>query len=255
MTEANTNPYDPDEFSSGGQKWDDQVVQIVKAEFKVDFFKSGKRGSPEEKPWIDPKTKKQGFGNVLAITGIGVDDEREWTETYGTGAFIPTEDGEQCVHPKDPSKRLNEKSGTAIFMGHLKNAGFDNSTLYPKISALAGARILFKGYPVYLPDGGIKQKNGYDVIDYYPNGIEEGGTAAVAQTVTAGNGLAELADETVLEILGNAKDGKLTRAALVKEVSKALAGKPESNKVVALVVRADYHVDKPWTYSGTGISL
>jgi hypothetical protein len=260
MTEAvkPTNPYAVDEFATGGQGWDDQVVQVTKVEFKVSLMTQGKRGSAEEKPWIDPDTGKQGFNNVLAITGIPVEGDKEWTNEYGTGAFVPAEGGEQCVHPQDPSKRLHVKCKAAIFLKGLSEAGFDTATLYPKISALVGQRILFKGVPILNKDGSIKKnKAGFEQFDYYPIGIEEGGAAAVSTqpTAAAGNGLAELADETILNVLGETEGGKLTRAELVRAVSKALAGQAEANKIVALIVRQDYHTDKPWTYTGTEISL
>jgi hypothetical protein len=255
MTE-NVNPYDPDNFSKGGGFWDDEVVQVTFAKFVIKLMTQGKRGSADEKPWIDPKTKEQGTTNILQIKGIGTETEKEREEEYSIGAFIPTEGGEQCAHPKDPSKRLNETCAAAKLFRALKTAGFDTATLYPKISALVGQRFLMKAVPTLNKDGSVKQKNGYDVTKPYP--VEVAGGAAdapVAQAAVAGNGLAEKADETIMALLAEADDNKLSRKDLVKQVSKTLAGDADSNKIVALIVRADYHKGKPWNYTGTEISL
>jgi len=261
MTEIVTNPYDVDEFDEGGGGlWADKVVQITSAAFIME-----PRTNQDGSPAISTYGKNKGnqiIDRALKLTGLAVDDEKERWQTYSTGAFEPTEGGEQCAHPQDPSKRLNKKAKAAVFFGHLANAGFDTSTLFPKISVLVGQRFLFSAVNRLDPDGNtIKNDAGYLKVDYFPTALAAGGAAvgavavAQAEAGTVGNGLAELADETILKVLTEAEDGKLTRTALVKAVSKALAGNADSNKVVALVVRQDFHTDKPWTYSGTGISL
>lgn len=255
MTE-NVNPYEPDEFSKGGGFWDDEVVQITAAKFIIKPITQGKRGSADEKPWIDPKTKEQGITRILQIKGIGTESEKERDEEYSIGAFIPSEGGEQCVHPKgDPSKRLDERCAAAAFFRALKTAGFNTATLYPKISALVGSRFLMKAVPTLNKDGSVKQKNGYDVTKPYPVEVAGQADAPVAQAAAAGNGLAEKADETIMALLAEAEDNKLSRKDLVKQVSKSLAGDADSNKIVGLIVRADFHRGKPWNYTGTEISL
>jgi hypothetical protein len=251
-----TNPYAADEFTRGGGFWDDKVVTITGAVFKLKPIVQGT--GDKQVPWIDPETKEQGIAHILELKGIDAESEKERTEEYSIGQFIPSEGGEQCVHPKKPEKRLDERSLAARFFTALENAGHDNSKLYPKISALVGYKILFKGEPVLLKDGSVKQnKNGYDVVNFLPVSIEgEGaGAAAGAAAVPAGaNGLAKKADKTILGLMVKA-EGKLTRKDLVKQISKTLAGDKDSNKIVALVVRQDFHKDKPWDYTGTEITI
>jgi hypothetical protein len=243
------NPYDPENFETGGGLWDDKVVQVTGAKFLVRLFEY-KDGSKV----IDKETKEQAFANIIEIKGIAEGEEKERREEYSTGAMVADNGGESLKDPSGRGKQLHERSAAARFFKELKAAGYDTASLYPKISALVGARLLFKGEQLKDKDGKPKfSRDGkYREMAFWPVQVVSAGSTAGA-SAPAGNGLAELADTTVLGLL--AETPKLTRAELVQKVSAKLAGNPDVNKVIALIVREDFHKGKAWSFSGTEISL
>jgi hypothetical protein len=265
------NPFDPETFAHGGGLWDGKTVTVTSAVAKVEAltYKDGK-------PVIDDKTKTQSIQTGLFIKGIADGgDDKERNETYGVGdKLIPTPDGEGFVSKDGGPVRFHANSGMAKFATALKAAGFDLSTLHvdgkQKLSRLVGARFVMKGELKLGRDGKpLKDKNGYDKNAFYPvkfvgyaNGAGapaaaggNGGGAAAGNAGGGANALAGKAVGAVMQALAGAKDGKLSRADLVRTLATQLAGDPDTNTIIGMVVRDDFHKDQAWKYDGVAASL
>lgn len=253
------NPFDPETFVHGGGLWDGKIVTITGAVAKSEALTYG-----DGKPVLDDKGQ-QSVQTGLVITGIsdGADD-KERRETYSVGdKLVPTPDGQGFVARDGGPPKFHANSNMGKFAAALKGSGFDISTLIAdgkqQLGKLVGARFMFKGEPKVGRDGkALKDKKGYDKNIFLPvkfMGYAAGaGMAAGATTTSApvGNGLAAKADAAVLAALAA---GPLSRADLVRTLATALAGDADSNAVIGLVIRDDFHKGKPWKYDGITASL
>jgi hypothetical protein len=256
MAEDIGNPFDDANFVSGGGLWDGKIVTVLSAKAKVDLFTE-----VGGKPWIDPKTGKQGFANVLEIVGIAEDTEAERRETYSAGSLIPTVDGEGFVKPDGTPGRFHENSQVAHFSKGLKEGKFDMALLWNpetqrmQLSKLTGARLLMKGVDSKDKDGKVKvSEKGYTQQKFYPVKFE--GWKAGVQAVAPPNpgALRDKAQDVVLTLLAEA-GGKIGRADLVRGIGAKMNGDPDVNKIIALVAQEAFHKDAPWVKDGTGFSL
>ena len=256
------NPFDPATFVKGGGLWDGKVVTIISAKAKLDPMKNG-----DGTPVLDNKTGAPIIKHVLEIVGIADDEERERAEKYSAGSLVPTADGEGFVNQQGQHAPYHENSEISKFAAGLAQGGFPVANLYDeaskrtKFSNLVGARIRFKAVARLDKNGNIKKnKKGYDENRFFPVefvGFKNGAGAAVGGNGAAqGNG-ADLRDKAVGVVTGLLADnnGSLTRADLVRKVSASLAGDPDSNKILALIVREDFHKGAPWTRNGTTLVL
>jgi hypothetical protein len=245
-----SNPFDPDSFVHGGGLWDGKIVTITGAVAKTEALAYG-----DGKPVVDPKTGAQTTQTGLIVSGIsdGADD-KERRETYSCGdRLVPTPDGQGFVSRDGGAPKIHANSNLGKFAAALKASGFDLSTLIEggqqKLGKLVGARFMFKGEPKVGRDGkALKDKKGYDKNLYLP--VKFVGYATGGGVV--GNGLATKADAAVVAALAG---GPLSRADLVRTLAQSLAGDGDSNAVIGLVIRDDFHKGKPWKYDGVTASL
>jgi hypothetical protein len=261
------NPFDPATFTKGGGLWDGKVVTIITAKANIDRLSYG-----DGSPVLDAKTGEQSIRNVIEIVGIADDEEKERRETYSAGSLVPTADGEGFLR-RNPDGSLvaapfHENSEAAKFSAALASGGFPVAKLWDekakrtKLSMLAGARLLMKAEAKLDKDGNAKKnKKGYDQQKFFPIeflGYKGGGNGNVASSTSApqGNGSA-LRDKAigVVTTLLAENGGTLTRSDLVRKLSAALNGDADCNKVLALVVREEFHKDAPWTRQGTTLTL
>jgi hypothetical protein len=182
--------------------------------------------------------------------------EKESFEDYGIGKVLePSADGETLVAPNGKDAALNKNSGAVKFRNALKASGFDLSLLKEKVSALVGARFVFQGEPRLDKDGKQKKREyqgkTYDEFEFYP--VKFLGYTAAAQAKNAAPGVK---DEAVAVVTTLLQDGPLTRAQLISKLSAKLVGNPNSNAIIGLAIRDDFHTGAPWKRDQTGtISL
>ena len=266
--QAAFNPFDPDQFVHGGGLWDGKTVTITSAVAKTEALKYG-----DGKPVLDAKTGQQSIQTALYLTGIadGGDDKERHEEYSVGGTLVPTPDGQGFVRPDGGPAKFHANSNMGKLAAALKASGFDIASLIdpvpggpPKqrLDRLTGARFVFKAEAKLGKDGkAIKDKKGYDKHIHLP--VKFVGYAQGVQAKPAGNGgvqapapgaLDGKATGAVVAAL-TAAGGKATRADLVRGLAQSLAGDPDANAIIGLVVRDDFHKGKPWQYDGTQASL
>ena len=249
------NPYDSDGFRTGGGLWDDQTVTIVSAKAVVDLF-TKKDGSA----WLNDKGE-QGRQNALSITGIADGQEYERKENYSSGSHVPTPDGEGFVAADGSDKRLHTSSAAAKFFDLIKKGGFDIGKLYDtatgksRISALVGARFTMKGEPKLDKDGKPKTYKGYVEQQFFP--VKFVGYAGNVAASAGGNGLDTAvkakAVSAIQEVLA-ANGGSVGRAALLNKLGSVLASDPDSGKIMAAILRPEFHNGQAWKYDGNTLT-
>jgi hypothetical protein len=251
------NPFlDENVVEGGGGLWDGKSVTITKALTEVRPFTRG-----DGSKVIDEKTGEQMYSNDITIYGIADDEDKERREGYSAGkTAIP--DGEWFNSREGVVSPIRGNSNAAKFREAVAKSGFDVSLFISSgrasVKCLEGARFLFKAVPKVNEKGEVKKnKKGYDEKTFVPVkflGFKTGSQSPASSGVGASEAVVALADETVLGAISEA-GGKITRAELIKAVSKKLAGTPDVNKVLALVAKDAYHTDKAWKRDGTGYSL
>ncbi len=260
MSEPFVNPLDDVNFIQGGGLWDGKTVTILSSKTDVDLL-AYKDGSPV----INTDTGEQSRRNVWKISGIAEDEDRERQETYSMGALVPTADGEGFVRADGSSGVLHKNSEAGRFSAALKAAGFDVGSLFDAttgktvLSRLTGAQLTFKAEPKLDKNGEPKKnKKGYVENRFFPitfvgrkSGV--GGNGVGTPTATD-PGLHAFALETVTKVL-DANGGSLSRANLLKEVGKVIAGDTRSPAVVSLLIRPEFFADTPITVDGATISI
>lgn len=252
MTEF-VNPFDSDNFRSGGGLWDDKVVTIVGSSTTIDLFRNS-----DGTPWLND-SGEQGKSHVWAIVGIAEDEDKERRMTYSIGNLIPTHDGEGFTKEDGTYASLHKTTGAGKFAAALKASGFDVNKLFvdgkPKVSALIGAQFRFKGVERLNRDGSVKMKNNFPVVDFYPTQFI--GYKAGSQT-SAGNGATqELKDKAynVVSELLNENGGSMKQADLVRALSAKLGGGKDTAAIAGIITREDFYTSTGITRKGTTISL
>ena len=99
----------------------------------------------------------------------------------------------------------------------------------------------------------VRKKTGkqFDDFVFYPAKFL--GYTASAQAQQAAPGVKDEAVAVVTTLLA---DGPLTRAQLISKLSAKLVGNPNSNAIIGLAIRDDFHTGAPWTRDQSGtISL
>ena len=256
--QADYNPLNPDTFSHGGGLWDGKTVTITSAAARRQPLTYG-----DGTAVIDAKTKEQSILNALFITGIADGgDDRERHEEYSVGdKCVPTPDSEGFTALEGGLPKFHANSNMGKFAAALKASGFDISTLLVagklKFSNLVGARFVMKGEPKIGRDGKpVTDKKGYGKNAHYP--VKFVGYTTAAATGAKPNGgvggdaLRTKAAGAVVKALAG---GPLSRADLVRTLAQTLAGDPESNSIIGLVIRDDFHAGQPWKYDGITVSL
>src|SRR3990172_6558354 len=118
------NPFDEENFKTGGGLWDDKTVTIIESRFTVDMFHNA-----DGTPWLND-TGEQGKSHVWAITGIAEDEDKERRMTYSIGSLVPTADGEGFVKADGTTGLLHKNSNAGKFAAALKASGYDVSKLF-----------------------------------------------------------------------------------------------------------------------------
>jgi hypothetical protein len=259
VTVAVGNPFDPETFVRGGGLWDGKVVTITGAVAKTETLTRADGSAV-----VDEKTKVPIVQTALFITGIADGgDDKERHEEYSVGdKLVPTPDGEGFAARDGGPAKFHANSNMAKFAAGLKAAGYDLGQLVvdgkQRLSRLIGARFLMKAEAKLGRDGkALLDKKGFTKNIHLPLkfvGYATAGTVAASMApAAAGNGaVAAKADAAVLAALAG---GPLSRADLVRTLAQQLAGDADTNAIIGLVVRDDYHKGKPWKYDGTQASL
>ena len=255
------NPYDSDNFIAGGGLWDGKTVTITSVVAKREIMKRG-----DGTPVLDNQTGEPIIKNNLEIRGIADGEENERYEQYSIGSMIPTADGNGFTKADGTPSPVHKSAEAAKFFDGVKAGGFnvgllwDAATGKSSLSALVGARFVFRAEAKLDKDGKAKKNNkGYDQNRFIPSKF-----VGFSQTVKAGNGtinagvadaLKAKATETVLAVLAGAENHTVTRVELVRKVGAALAGDADSSKIIALVTRDEFHKDQSWKRDGASYSL
>lgn len=238
MAEQFVNPFDSDNFREGGGLWDGKVVTITKSKTET------KRLAYKDGSAVVNDNGEQAVRNVWTISGIAEDTEKEITREYSIGGMIPTADGEGFTRQDGKPAILHKNSDAAKLAAALKTSGFDVNLLFvngkPKVSALEGAKLRFKGEDRLDKDGKPKkQKNNpkYTEQDFFP--VEFVGFSATARK---GNGVDDAtkakATDAVMGVLAEA-GGTLTQVDLVKALSRKMAGSADLPAIVGLVSKRE----------------
>ena len=253
------NPFEEENFISGGGLWEGKVVTILSAKTKLDPMTRGDGSA------VLNDQGKQVVKNVLEIVAIADDEEAERRETYSAGAsLLPTADGEGFLRADGTPGAFHQNCEMAKFAKYIKAGGYDVALLWDKargratVLPLVGARFLMKGEAQHDKDGEIKKnKKGYTQQKFYPTefkGFKANVGGGGGSSAPAPGELEAKAVQGVLEVLAES-GGKATRAELVRKLAAKLAQDVDGNKVIALVAKADFHKDRPWTVDGTGYTL
>lgn len=261
---ADYNPFDTGNMATGGGLWDGKKVTITRAIAKIEALVYG-----DGKPVIDEKTHKQSLQIGLFVSGIAEGEEKERTEPYTCGdKLTPDADGESFSSKDGTPPKFHVNSGLGKFVTALISAGFPVKELQAnpakyvgqqKWSKLVGAQIVFKAEAKRATDGTVrKDKKGYDKNFFLPvkfegmaAGVVQSGGTAAASSPTQDAIVAKASDLVMVALAG----GPLGRAALVQQLAQKLVGDPDSNAIIQLVVRDDFHKGKAWKYDGVNASL
>lgn len=249
------NPFDEENFASGGGLWDGKEVTILDSKTEVDRL-TYKDGSPV----LNKSTGEPAVRNVWTLIGIAEDEEKERKQTFSIGGLLPTPDGLGFQKPDGTRGQLHKNSQAARLATGLKAGGFDMSLLYkdgkPDVSALKGARLYFEGVDRVDRDGKVKvNAKGYTEQDFYPTkflGFKEG--AGKAGNGAVSDEMKEFATETVAALIKEA-GGTVSRADLVRAIGTKLNGDARGPKVVQLVLKTEFSAGAPWTLDDTTFSL
>lgn len=235
MTEY-VNPFDSTNFRQGGGLWDDKVVTITRSKTEAKRLTRGDGSA------VVDDAGNQIVKNFWVVSGIAEDMEAEITQEYSLGGLVPTPDGEGFTKADGTFSTLHGSTDAAKFSRLLKDGGFDVGLLFPngkpKVSALEGARIRFKGEDRLDKNGKvIVNKKGFPVQDFYP--VQFVGFSATAQK---GNGVDDAfkaaASVLVKEELV-AAGGSMTQVELVKALSKKMARDANLPAIVTLISKRE----------------
>jgi hypothetical protein len=256
-TQPTFNPYAADQMPEGGGLTREVVVTGIKY---VQFGLVRGDGSPV----IDDRTKQQSIFTGVRIDAVSLDPGHEQKPSkyeFSTGKKgKPTADGEQLVNDDGSITKLYKSSAWGEAVNALRAGGFDPIQLFPRISALKGAKLTLEGRDQKKADGTTKTYKGTDgkthnSIEWVPakfNGFVQGG----AQVAATGNGadLVSKAEAAVVAAIVEA-GGTIERKDVIRALGTSLKGDADAIKITTLVARADFHTGRPWTFDGSKLSL
>jgi hypothetical protein len=259
MSEQPVNPFDSDNFASGGGLWDGKTVTITSAKATIDRLTMGD-GTPVLNDKGEPAIQ-----NVLAITGLADEDDAERRQTYTAGALVPTADGDGFVKSDGTPGQFHKNSKAAKFFAAIKAGGFDLSRLFingkPSLQGLVGARFTFQGIDRLDKDGNPKRnKKGYVVQDFFP--VKFVGLATQTPVATLANNSAAKEEAVALvSALIAENGGTLLRKDMLRKVAAKVIGQPNGNAILSLVAKEGFSsadvpwIDVPWKWDGNTLSL
>lgn len=258
QTSAVKNPYAVENMPEGGGLTRDIIVTSAKYVTYPMKYKSGEQV-------IDDKTKQPSFFVGLQIEGLSTDARAEGkTGKYEWSAgkkAKPSADGEQLVNEKGELAPIYKTSNLGKAIEGLRAGGFDPAMLYPKVSALVGAKLTLGGQNKTGADGKPKthifEGKTYNDLEWFPQAYNGGAGTRVA----GGNGVGKSADElttkaeaAVVAALAEA-GGEIARKDLIRALGTNLKGDVDAVRITALVARADFHAGRPWAFDGQTLKL
>jgi hypothetical protein len=263
------NPFDSDNFAQGGGLWDGKTVTITSAVAKTELLAYG-----DGKPVIDKETGQQSSITALFLKGIADGgDDKERHEEYSVGdRLAPAADGRGFVdRATGGPPKFHANSNFAKLAAALKASGFpigelyDPATRQQRLDRLVGARFVFKAEAKLDKQGkAVKDKKGYTKNTHLPVkfvGRVQGGVGVPqaqggnGHAPTPGSPADAVAKKAEAAVIGALANGPLSRADLVRTLAQGLAGDPDANAVIGLIVRDDFHKGKAWKYDGQQASL
>lgn len=265
---ADYNPFDQGNFATGGGLWDGKEVTVTRAVAGVKLLTT-----KDGKPVIDDKTKKQSAVIGLIVSGLAEGDEKERTVEYTCGEKMqPDADGESFSMKDGSVPKFHVNSSLGKLVAALTASGFPVRDLLvgvgakyigqQKWSKLVGAKLTFKAEAKLGKDGKpLKDAKGYEKNSFYPvkfvgmtaGIVSSGGGGSVGGVARPGSeAIVAKAEGLVIEALAA---GPLTRQQLVQALAQKLAGDSDSNAVIGLIVRDDFHKGKAWKYEDGTASL
>lgn len=257
-TENAFDAFADENLASTGGLWDGKTVTITNA-FTRTHLMEKKDANGVLQPFIDARTGKQGVRNELVVIGIAEGEEKEREESYSAGALLPTEDGDGFRTADGRPVKLYPQAELTKFGRSIREGGFDTTKFVVAgdtirgFKQLVGNRFVFAG--VQQLDANKKPKKnskGYDVLKFYPR--QYVGSAAVNGGAPATDELRGKASAAVVDAL-KAAGGTMTRADLVRTLSTKLNGSADTNAIVNLVIRDEFHQGQPWVREGTTFRL
>jgi len=251
--QAVKNPYDVENMPEGGGLTRDIVV--VGAKY-VSYGLTRKDGSPV----INDKTKQQAVFTGLRITAIRGEKEEKYEFSAGQKAK-PSPDGELLLNDKGEPAPIHKNSNLGKFNLALKAGGFNTSTLYPRVSALVGAKLTLEGVDKVGADGKVKthvyEGKTYNDLEWFPSAYNGGAGARAAGGNGAGTSAADLtakAEAAVVAAIAEA-GGSIARKDLIRALGTNLKGDADAVRITALVAKQDFHTGRPWTFDGSTLAL
>lgn len=256
MSETTFNPYAADQMPEGGGLTRDIVVTSAKY---VTYGLTRKDGSAV----IDERTKQQSIFVGLRIEGLSTDPKAEGKvskyEWSGGKKSKPSPDGEMLVNEDGTPAKVYQNSNLGKAINGLRQGGFDPVQLYPRVSALVGARLTLEGVNKVGADGKPKthvyEGKTYNDIEWFPakyNGHANG--AALPSASGNGADLSAKAEAAVVDAI-KAAGGTLERKDLIRALGTSLKGDADAIKITTLVARQDFHTGRPWAFDGTRLTI
>ena len=246
------DPFDDANFAKSSL-FDDKVFTIVGVKAETDKFTNADGSA------VLNDKGEQVTQNVLAVTILSEDADREQRQVYSTGALRPTEDhlGLQDASGKPldgVNVKLHGNSAAARFFTAIRKGGFDTKLLFPggkqNFGALVGSKWTGKGVDKLDRNGEVKKnKKGYAIQDFYPAkflGFSDKKVVAVAD-------VREKAVEVVKALLAEA-GGTLTKANMMRQAAGKLVGKPHANDILTYITKDEFHKSAPWHFDGTTLT-
>jgi hypothetical protein len=256
MSEANQtfNPYAVDAMLEGGGLTRDIVVTSARY---VTYGLTRKDGSPV----IDERTKQQSIFIGLRVEAISIDPGREqkpYKYEWSAGRKAkPSADGEQLVQDDGSIAKFYKNSNLGRAIEGLRAGGFDPKQLFPRVSALVGAKLTLEGVNKIKADGSPKthvfEGKIYNDIEWFP--VKFNGWVDNVATKTGNSAdLAAKAEAAVVTAIIEA-GGSIERKDLIRALGTSLKGDADAIKVTTLVARQDFHTGRPWTFDGSRLTL
>lgn len=245
MTETQNDPWGGEDIVGGGL-WDGKTVTITDAKVLSETFKDN-----------DGKQVTQA---ALRITGIAQDEDRERWESYSAGKKLtPTHDGQGFQSVDGGPAKFHSNSNISKFKAALEASGFDKSTLIvdgkQKVGKLIGARFVFKGVPRRDRDGKIitDGRNGFPKMAFFPAKFLGYATGAAVKANGASAGIIE--EKAIAAVTAVLAEGAASKADLVRKLPKQLGGDSDTNAIIGLVLKDDWHKGKGWKFDGLTATL
>ena len=262
MSEAQAavkNPYDTENMPEGGGLTRDGIVTSAQYVVYPMTYKDGR-------PVVNEKTKEPSYFIGLRITALRINDAKNEGKVdkyeYSAGKKAkPTADGELLVNEKGEPATIYQNSNLGDALFSLERGGFDKRLLFPRVSALVGAKITFEGRNKIGADGKVKthtyEGKTYNDIEWFPQ-TYHGGAGTHAGN-GSGNGVAadavtEKADAAVLAAI-TAAGGSIERKDLIRALATNLKGDADAIKISTLVAQAGFNAGKGWKADGSTFAL